>query len=186
LVHKRGAALVWCPTSNFFTLGKTLDARAVGSYQRIALGSDSALTAQGDLLDELRAAHEHFQVSSELLYAMVTTGAADVLRLGEGEGSLRKWATADLTVLKWRGDSPADSLVQASFKEIHAVIVGGRLALASPQLAKRWPKSALNGLACLLVEGTERWVRAPVEGLIKVSKAYLGESIRLAGKQVSA
>lgn len=49
--------LVWCPTTNLYLLGQTADVarwRACGG--RVALGSDSRLTADGDLLDELAAA----------------------------------------------------------------------------------------------------------------------------------
>jgi len=52
-LRERGGALVWCPTSNLFTLGKTLDRRVTSKNPRLALGTDSALTAQGDLLDEI-------------------------------------------------------------------------------------------------------------------------------------
>jgi len=57
--HVRG--LVICPTTNRFLLGALPDAAAwVAAGGRIALGSDSRLTADGDLLDELRAAHDAF------------------------------------------------------------------------------------------------------------------------------
>ncbi len=49
--------LVWCPTTNLYLLGQTADVtrwHACGG--RVALGSDSRLTADGDLLDELTAA----------------------------------------------------------------------------------------------------------------------------------
>ena len=54
LARKCGCSLVWCPSSNLFLLGKTLDASVLRSGLPIALGSDSALTADGDLLDELQ------------------------------------------------------------------------------------------------------------------------------------
>jgi hypothetical protein len=53
LVRRRGAAVVWCPRSNLFTLGKTLSPESVPAGVRLLLGTDSALTAEGDLLDEI-------------------------------------------------------------------------------------------------------------------------------------
>src|SRR5579875_2879349 len=81
LLERRGSALVWCPTSNQFLLGRTLDLATVRHHRRIALASDSALTAAGDLLDEIRFVRAHSQATAEEVYAMVTNGAADVLRL---------------------------------------------------------------------------------------------------------
>lgn len=49
-LHARG--LVWCPTTNMYLLGKTLDKTLWG--KQIIIGSDSRLTAEGDWLDELR------------------------------------------------------------------------------------------------------------------------------------
>jgi len=57
LAKQRGAALVWCPSSNLFLLGRTLNG-ALSSGIPIALGSDSAITAKGDLLDEIRVARQ--------------------------------------------------------------------------------------------------------------------------------
>ena len=55
---ERGVGLIWCPSSNLFTLGKTLDLDLLRSKTRVALGSDSPLTAQGDFLDEIHFAKE--------------------------------------------------------------------------------------------------------------------------------
>jgi cytosine/adenosine deaminase-related metal-dependent hydrolase len=57
LVRRRGARVVWCPSSNLFTLGKTLDLDLLPSGIEVALGNDSPLTAAGDLLDEMRFAY---------------------------------------------------------------------------------------------------------------------------------
>src|SRR4029077_7171838 len=58
LAKERGASIVWCPSSNLFLFGRTLEKRALESGLPIALGSDSALTADGDLLDEIKAARK--------------------------------------------------------------------------------------------------------------------------------
>jgi hypothetical protein len=50
LVRKAGASVIWCPRSNLFTLGKTLEPQP---GIPMALGTDSSLTTEGDLLDEL-------------------------------------------------------------------------------------------------------------------------------------
>ena len=53
LVRTTGASVIWCPRSNLFTLGRTLSREIIESGIPIALGTDSSLTTEGDLLDEL-------------------------------------------------------------------------------------------------------------------------------------
>lgn len=62
----RVRGLVWCPTTNAYLLGKTLDAqRWIGAGGTLLLGSDSRLTADGDLLDEMAAAGCEIELATQ-------------------------------------------------------------------------------------------------------------------------
>jgi cytosine/adenosine deaminase-related metal-dependent hydrolase len=185
LRRQRGAALVWCPTSNRFTLGATLDPVLIKRDDRIALGSDSALTAEGDLLDEIRAAKRE-GMSPNVVFSMVTKRGADVLQLDDGEGTLRSGSVADLAVVRWLDKTPAETLIKTRLEAIEMVMVSGRPHLASPQMTRRCPQELLEGFEEIEVEGTSRFVRAPVRWLLKESRELLGSDVRLAGKRVSA
>ena len=185
LLRERGAALVWCPTSNAFTLGKTLDWETLRSPSRVALGSDSALTSEGDLLDEIRAAHRLPGARAELLYSMVTNRAAQVFCLANGEGGLQPGARADLVAIADHGRTPADSLAECCYSRIECVVVSGELKLVSPELARHWPAQSLEGLEPIEVEGVRRLIRAPVKKLLSEAQKHLNV-VRLAGRQVSA
>jgi|SRR5690348_7368359 cytosine/adenosine deaminase-related metal-dependent hydrolase len=185
LRRRRGAALVWCPTSNRFTLGATLDAAVLAGQHRISLGSDSALTAEGDLLDEIRAAHSEGMDLGEI-YSMVTDSAADVLQLQNGEGKLQPGSSADLLVVKRRDSSPAETLLGTRLDTIEMVMVSGQPRLVSGRIAARCPSDLLNGFEEIEVEGTSRLVRAPVRQLLRDPVEHLGANMRLAGKRVSA
>ncbi|HEX5413025.1 MAG TPA: amidohydrolase family protein [Terriglobia bacterium] len=184
LRRQRGAALVWCPTSNRFTLGATLDAAGLGAQDRIALGSDSALTAEGDLLDEIRAAHSEGMDPGQI-YSMVTGSATDVLRLRNGEGKLQPGSNADLLVVKRRDLSPAEVLISTRLDSIEMVMVSGQPHLVSARMAVGCPPHLLNGFEDIDVEGTSCSVRAPVRQLLTDPLACLGAEVRLAGKRVS-
>lgn len=184
LRRRRGAALVWCPTSNRFTLGTTLDAAALGGQDRLLLGSDSALTAEGDLLDEIRAAHQE-GMDPRQIYSMVTGFAADALWLRNGEGNLQPGANADLLVVKQKDLSPAEILLNTRLDTIEMVMVSGKPHLVSPVAAVRCPPDLLNGFEDIEVDGISCFVRAPVRQLLKDPFAYLGANIRLAGKRIS-
>jgi cytosine/adenosine deaminase-related metal-dependent hydrolase len=119
-----GASLVWCPTSNEFLFGRTADVRPFSERRRVALGTDSRLSGEGDLLDELRAAAHTHQLSAEALVRTVTTSAASVLRLPEA-GALTVGKPADLVVLRRRASDPYDSIVAATRKDVRLTMVDG-------------------------------------------------------------
>ena len=185
LIAQRGGSLIWCPTSNRFVLGTTLKIGSVGDIDRVALGSDSALTAAGGLLEEIRAANEE-GASPHAIYRMVTEGAASILRLKEGEGTLQQGAIANIIAIPRTGKTPADAITQLNASRVHMVMVSGRLHLASDEFIDRCPASEVDGLECIELNGVRRRVRAPVGLLINETAAHLGEDIRLAGMRVSA
>ncbi|MGD0548589.1 MAG: methyltransferase type 11, partial [Terracidiphilus sp.] len=89
-----GVWIIWCPTSNLHILGHTLARELLLSYPSIALGSDSPLSAAGDLLDEVQVAQELLDLPSDLLYRMVTTRATRLLRLSGGQGTIAEGGVA--------------------------------------------------------------------------------------------
>lgn len=184
LLGIRGAGLIWCPTSNVFTLGRTLGHESVTNFHRTALGSDSALTAQGDLLDELRFAHRQSGINSERLYSMVTDTASDVLRLRNGEGALRTGASADLIALKDAGKSPAGTLVDAGPARVELSMQGGELKLYSDEMGACWPDCFQTDFEPISVAGVRRWVRAPVAWMLAETRKHLGSKFCLAGREV--
>ena len=184
LLEARGAALVWCPSSNVFTLGRTLDRATLLCHDRVALGSDSTLTAEGDLLDEVRFACGRVGFAPKEIFQAVTRRAAEVLRLTDGEGSLAPGTVADVIAVPDAGDSPAATLLKSSFRDIECVIVGGRARLLSPRLARRWIPSPGEEYGRLRMEGIERLLDAPVIRLFEQAKEHLPGGLRLAGRQV--
>jgi cytosine/adenosine deaminase-related metal-dependent hydrolase len=185
LLKSCGASLIWCPSSNMFLFGKTHTSASIRDLSSIALGSDSPLTGQGDLLDELRFAHDQVGVAAEDLYAQVTIHASHVLRLKSGEGSLRVGAVADLVAIRDSGLTPARTLAASSYRDIELVIVAGRVQLASPQLLDRLPRHLTAGLQPLDIEGNIRWIRAPLGRLYGEAASILVGDLRLNGRKVN-
>jgi cytosine/adenosine deaminase-related metal-dependent hydrolase len=129
-----GAWIVWCPTSNLHILGRTIARDLLLSYPFIALGSDSPISASGDLLDELQAAHNQFDIPADLLYAMVTRRAAQLLRLSEHEGTISVGGVADLLIARDRGLTPCETLVTLQRGDLAAVMHKGQFTVASEAL----------------------------------------------------
>ena len=177
LLRARRSALVWCPSSNVSTYGETLCASALHSELSVILGTDSALTAQVDLIDELEVAGRTHALSAEKLFEMVTTRSASVLRLNDGQGTIRQGGVADLVIVEDHGQSPAEAL-QGMRPEI--VMVRGKVRLVSPRFVNTREWHAIN------VERRGNWftdVNLPF--LHAETVLALGPEYRLAGRRVS-
>jgi cytosine/adenosine deaminase-related metal-dependent hydrolase len=178
LAKERRASFIWCPSSNLFLFGRTLGERSLSSGVPVALGSDSALTAEGDLLDEIQVARKVSGMSSTAIYRMVTTEAARVLRLKNGSGALTTGSVADLIALPDVRRSPASALSHTNGPAL--AIVGGKVKLVAPSLATRLLKSRLHPIR---VEGRGDFlVDANVPKLIERA----GRELRLAGRRILA
>ena len=185
LVRNRGASLILCPSSNFFLFGVVPDLSLLGAVPRMAIGSDSPLTATGDLLDEFRFAVSMCGTPVHEAYRMVTSQAAGILRLGNGEGSLRRGGVADLIAVSAEGCEPAERLAVLSMHEVDLVLIGGAVQLASEKMLERLPAAAVEGLEPLLIGEAVRWVRAPVSQLLEKAEEALGEGqVSLGGRAV--
>jgi cytosine/adenosine deaminase-related metal-dependent hydrolase len=173
LVRQHGASLIACPVSNLFTLRRTLKRSAFTSQVPIALGTDSAITATGDILDTLRAARAIWDLSAARLYRMVTTDAARILRLDDGQGEIRAGGVADLLIVRDTGASPATTLL--SLRKPELVFVRGRIHLS------RNPQPSFESIT---VEGRGRmWIDAGISAFYSETIALLGEGFKLAGRR---
>lgn len=184
LLRSTGAGLIWCPSSNLFLFGKTLSPQEIQGLPNIAIGSDSPLTAQGDLLDEIHCASQLLQSPADVIYGYVTRQPAKLLHLRNGEGNLRVGGLADLIAVRDTGLTPAETLLTLSHRDVELVLLGGRVQLASTELMAHLPAASREGLQPLVMEGIVRWIRAPLNRLFEATWAHLGEDICLGGKQV--
>jgi cytosine/adenosine deaminase-related metal-dependent hydrolase/SAM-dependent methyltransferase len=184
LLCAAGAGLIWCPSSNLFLFGKAMSSEEIGQFPKVALGSDSPLTAQGDLLDEVRCAHQFMGTPAAQLYSYVTQQPARILGLRNGEGAFRIGSTADFIAIRDTGLTPAETLPTFSCRDIELVVLAGRVQLASAEMKQRLPHAACEGLQPLEVEGLIRWIRAPLDWLFAETQAHLGNDTYLGRKRV--
>jgi cytosine/adenosine deaminase-related metal-dependent hydrolase/ubiquinone/menaquinone biosynthesis C-methylase UbiE len=183
LLNARGSSLIVCPSSNNFLFGKTPAQQILDSVARLALGSDSPLTAAGDLLDEIRFAAETYAPTPEELYSLVIDDAVSILRLENMYGMICPGSPADLIAVRDQHREPAEILCSLSAKDVELVLRGGRVQLASESIFERLAEEDRNGMEPLLVEESLRWLRAPIAALLREAEDVLGESnVRLGGK----
>lgn len=184
LLRSSGAGLIWCPSSNLFLFGKSMSPEEIREFPKVALGSDSPLTAQGDLLDEVRCAHQMLCTPAAEVYGYVTRQPARLLDLRNGEGDFRVGGFADLIAVRDTGLTPAETLPTLSYREVELVLLGGRVQLVSSGVKERLPAGVCEGLQPLSIEGIVRWIRAPLDRLFEETAGILRGQIYVGGKQV--
>ena len=152
-----GAGLVWCPGSNLHLFGRTLGAQALSRLPpqaRFALGSDSRISGERDLLAELALARSLSGWDEPRLEALVSTQAAELLGLPD-RGTLAPGCLADVLVL------PAGlPLSQATRSDVRLVLLGGEPRYADPELAAAFAADA--DLAPVLVDRRPKYLLGPL------------------------
>ncbi|MCL1525177.1 amidohydrolase [Xanthomonas nasturtii] len=156
-VIARGAAVVWCPSSNHALLGRTLDPWRLCMAGRLALGSDSRISGARDLLEELRIAGES-GLAPDLLLGMVTHDSARILRMTT-RGRIAPGAAADLLIVRDRGGEPANSIIGCERSAVRAVIRDGRPRIADPDFAP-WFDAAGIATVPVLLDGRPKLLDA--------------------------
>jgi cytosine/adenosine deaminase-related metal-dependent hydrolase len=143
-------ALITCPTTNRYLLGATLPPAFIQqSAIPILIGSDSRLTADGDLLDEVAAWSAITGTDCWQLLASNATTVARTLGIPQS-GTLAVGSPADLLIV------PAAQRSQSALRrdQISAVIRAGKWMIADPALAARVPFAATTGM----LDGAEKRV----------------------------
>jgi len=147
IFHRSGAALVWCPSSNHFLFGRTASKALLDGPSDLLLGSDSRLTGEGDLLDEIQAARACHIVSDERLEEMV--GSTSARRLGLAEPSLEPGSRADLILL-------AKPMTGARSSDVALTVVAGIPRVALADVARQLGPLADRGTA-IRIGRAMRW-----------------------------
>jgi cytosine/adenosine deaminase-related metal-dependent hydrolase len=161
-VLSRGAALVWCPSSNEFLFGQTATVGRFAERRSLALGTDSRLSGEGDLLDEMRAAHRTRQLTPEMLVRAVTVDAAAVLRLPDA-GRIEVGRPADLAVVRRIAGSPFECLVGATRADVRLTMIDGAPLIADARMT------------AVFDARRERYMRAQVDGVERFVARWIGK-----------
>lgn len=117
-----GAKLITCPTTNLYLLGQSVYPSSAFLTSLTMLGSDSRLTAEGDLLDELRAFHT--------LYPLIPNPFSYVYHAPELHLALRPHKFRREFIWWDAGDAPDFFLIKHDYEltKIEALVVNARRA----------------------------------------------------------
>jgi len=179
-VASSGAKVVWCPCSNLFLYGKTVDVRSLlEAGVPVALGTDSTVTGSCHILDELRFARTAYRgiygedLEAKTLVDMVTQRASAALGMAGRLGVLAPGADGDVLMIRKRKGDPWGRLLESGPEDIELLTCQGLPVLASPRFAGLFEQTSRRAFACT-VGGREKLCAEDPGALVEEIRGILG------------
>lgn len=121
-----GTSICWCPNSNYYLIGETLDIDACLEYGvNVVLGTDSTMSGSINLLEEIKFAHQKFpHIPMQQIFKMITTNASKALMLPEEYGTISN-NTSNLLLIKKHDPDPFGNLLHTQMDDIKLLIHRG-------------------------------------------------------------
>ena len=131
-MEQAGTGMVWSPRSNLSLYGDTARVTTAARLGvNIALGTDWLPSGSMSLQRELACADSFNQTylggffSDQELWAMVTSNAAEVVKMASHIGTLAPGYVADITILAGNGKPPFRSVIEAQPQDVALVMRAG-------------------------------------------------------------
>jgi len=170
-------ALVWCPASNFFLIGKTARIDRLKACVKVTFGTDSTLSAEWNIWEHLRLARDQNMVSDDELYAMLTSNAAEIWNIPE-TGKLEEGCLADLVVArKTPGTREYDTYFSIDPEDILLVMHKGVIKLFDATLKKQIKSlNSTNVFNSVIVNEATKYVWGNAKELIHEIRKYYAKA----------
>jgi len=122
-----GASICWCPDSNKFLIGRSIDVPfCLKNNVKVVLGTDSTQSGGINILLELRSAHKMYpEIEYKELYRMISTTACKVLYLPIENGMLDS-ETSSLLLINKKSDDPFKNLHEVDYWDIELLVYNGK------------------------------------------------------------
>jgi cytosine/adenosine deaminase-related metal-dependent hydrolase len=168
-------ALVWCPESNYFLLGKTAAVSSLKKHIPILFGTDSTLTGSWNIWEHIRLARKTKFMADKELYDTLTINAANTWKLNSGE--IAKGKDADLVIGKAKHDMTAsDAFFAINPRSILMVIHKGSISLFDEELYTQLKAINLDDYSKVYIDGTCKFVKGNLPELMQKIEQYYPEA----------
>jgi cytosine/adenosine deaminase-related metal-dependent hydrolase len=137
-------ALVWCPDSNYFLLGRTAPVDRLKDKVPILFGTDSTLTSSWNAWTQIRQAREAGLLSDTQLLDTLTTAPAAAWGLKD-HGVLAPGNPADIVIARPKpGLNSIDAFFSLNPDDILLVLHNGHIRLFDPSLLESITENELT------------------------------------------
>lgn len=163
---KKFAALIWCPDSNLFLFGKTADITLLKYFTNILFGTDSTLTADWNIFENLRVARNLNLLSDEELFFSVTQIAAQVWGMKD-YGRISEGYKADIVISRQNSENIYDSFYNTNPRDILLILKKGKIIL--------FDHSLKDALSDEIIQNNFEEIK--VNGKVKLTEYHITETL---------
>lgn len=171
----RFEALIWCPDSNFFTLGKTAPIDQIKTATKILFGTDSTLSADWNIWDQLRRARTTGLLTDTELTAAVSTLPAAVWGLN-ANGMLKEKHYADLVISKKKNPANTEAFFATDPEDIQLILNKGDIIYFDETLLPQLTHIRIENYSRILIKKRCKYVLGRLDNLIQEIKKYAPEA----------
>ena len=174
-VAKVGASICWCPESNDFLIGKSIDVPACLKYgANVLLGTDSSQSGSINFFHEIRAAHKMFpQIDLRDIFDMFTKNAQKALFIDEKYGKLTHNDNENLLILNKKDDEPMQNLLKVDMEDVKLQIYNGKPIYGDYEYLSAFDVNP-DDYFIFETKGIKKFVIGHPEKIIKIIDSYLG------------
>lgn len=162
-------AIVWCPDSNFFLLGRTAQIDKLKANSKILFGTDSTLSAHWSLWEHLRLARQQLMLTDTELYNSLTVTPAELWPI-KGYGSIVEGNSVDIVIAKKKESSSMDSFFALTPEDILLVMHNGNIVLFDVEIYSRLKGFEIANFSKVTVGNRGKYVWGNLPGLIRSVK----------------
>jgi 5-methylthioadenosine/S-adenosylhomocysteine deaminase len=170
--------LVWCPVSNYFMYNDTAPVNKwLEQGINVSLGTDSPASGGFNILDEMQKAQMLYkkffgqELSSKLLFEMVTSNPAKALRMNVG--NLKEGNEANIVLTKKVSHNIHKNISQLKLSDISLVIKGGAPIYGDKEFQPLFDLLKIKTTPILVEETDKILAHSPSIKLLKKIKTIL-------------
>ncbi len=171
-------AIIWCPVSNYFLYNKTANISELKEETKILFGTDSRVSAEGNIWEHLRLARKIKALDDNDLFHSITSTPAEVWNL-KSLGLINENYLADLVIAKNKFKNRWDSFFSLTPEDFIMILKKGRIIF--------WDESIKDQLN-FSVEEIKLFSRIAFNGNVKYVLGNISElvsSIRRYNSEIS-
>ncbi|MDR3236903.1 MAG: amidohydrolase family protein [Spirochaetia bacterium] len=171
------ASVVWCGDSNMFMYNRTMNVGMLLDKEiNACIGTDSPASGGLNLLYEMKFDRTLYRkltgkiLEDHKIVEMVTANPAKAFKLHKN-GSIKVGNLADITIFRYNGNNPWQSVVDAEFEDVLLVIIDGLPAYGKAEYSPIFDELGVD-YQRVIIKGEERVVIGDLIGLMKrISRA---------------
>lgn len=169
-------ALIWCPDSNLFLQNKTAAINKLKKHTTILFGTDSTVSADWNIWNQLRLARKTNLLSDEELYKSITQNASSAWKLNAG--SLEKDKDADIIIAKSKSSfNYFDDFFSLNPEDILLALYKGNIVLIDESLITQVIQNEfLKSFSKIFINNNCKYVKGDLKTLSEQIKQYNPDS----------